>query len=167
MRWRERLAATPITIGVSLWVLVGVWFWASARSSTRLGPDIPFNWELAGKILLVGGIFAAVGVATTLIVYITRAWGVQRSYAGAEILARFCTNRAGEVILYPMGTHPNELRCYVRVRLPDGTSDEYECSFAIYQRVREGMCGRAVCKGNFLLAFYPYAPDTRTATPQS
>ncbi len=50
---------------------------------------------------------------------------------------------------------PHALRYYVRLRLPNGESDEFECSLALFQQLREGMQGRAVCKGNQLLAFYP------------
>lgn len=159
MQWRERLAATLLTIGAGMWVFVGVWFLAWARSTTRLGPDVPFRWDWAGQILLAGGILAAVGVGVALTTHFTRAWGIERAYPNARVLARFCTNRAGEPILYPMGTPPSELRYYVRLQLPGGTTDEYECSFALYQRVREGMQGRAVCKGGILRAFVPHAPD--------
>ncbi|GIV06821.1 MAG: hypothetical protein KatS3mg017_0023 [Fimbriimonadales bacterium] len=93
----------------------------------------------------------------TGIVYLTRRWGVQRTYPQASVIALFRTNQQGEVVVYPSGYPPHTLRYYVRLRLPSGESDEFECSLALFQQLREGMRGRAVCKGNQLLAFYPDA----------
>jgi hypothetical protein len=96
------------------------------------------------------------GFIITLIIYLGRRWGYQRVYTNTTVLALFCTNRAGEMIVYPMGFPPNEMRYYVHLGFSDGSSDEFECSSGLYQRLREGMRGEAVCKGNLLLAFYPY-----------
>jgi hypothetical protein len=61
------------------------------------------------------------------------------------------------MVIYPEGYAPHSLRYHVRLTLPNGESDEFECSLALFQQLREGMRGRAVCKGNQLLAFYPDA----------
>jgi|GEM_PF-4102222 len=97
------------------------------------------------------------GCVLLLIVYLTRRWGVQRTYLQASITALFCTNQQGEMVLYPEGYAPHSLRYYVRLALPNGESEEFECSLALFQQLREGLRGRAVCKGNQLLAFYPDA----------
>ena len=57
--------------------------------------------------------------------------------------------------MYPMGFPPDELRYYVRLSLSESSSDEFECSVTLYRRLREGMRGHAVCRGNSLLGFYP------------
>jgi len=154
MKARERLAASIIAIGAGIVVLVLVWivaWFGSRRGRYRL----PFPWDMAGWVALIGGFIALVGVIITLLTYLTRRWGTQRVYTDTTILALFCTNREGEMIVYPMGFPPDELRYYVRLSLSESSSDEFECSVALYRRLREGMRGRAVCKGNFLLGFYP------------
>ena len=157
MKARERLAASIIAIGLGICVLVAVWIvaWFATRRR-RFRPRPPFPWDIAGWIALIGIFIALAGVIITLLIYFTRRWGHQRTYPNTTILAMFCTNRAGEMIVYPLGFPPDELRYYVHLELPNGVSEELECSFALYRRLREGMRGRAVCKGNQLLAFYPY-----------
>jgi len=98
-----------------------------------------------------------VGCVLLLIVYLTRRWGFERTYSQTLIIALFCTNQQGEMVLYPAGYAPHSLRYHVRLTLPNGESDEFECSLALFQQLREGMRGCAVCKGNQLLAFYPDA----------
>jgi len=154
MKAREQLAATIIAIGAGIVVLVLVWivaWFGSRRGRYRL----PFPRDIAGWVALIGGLIALVGVIITLTIYLTRRWGLQRVYTDTTILALFCTNREGEMIVYPMGFPPDELRYYVRLSLSESSSDEFECSVTLYRRLREGMRGRAVCRGNSLLGFYP------------
>ncbi len=65
------------------------------------------------------------------------------------------------MIVYPMGYAPSELCYSVRLRLPDGESEEFECTPVLFQRLREGMEGTAVCRGNCLLAFYPVSASVQ------
>ncbi len=118
--------------------------------------DSPQTIWLTRQLFKWGAIIFVVGCFLLLVLYLTRRWGVQRVYLNTSIIALFCTNREGEMIVYPQGYSASELRYYVRLGLPDGSSDEFECSPALYWQLREGMRGRAVCKGNLLLAFYPY-----------
>lgn len=99
------------------------------------------------------GVFAT-GVGALALAHLTRRMGAERKYAGATILAYFVTDRRGEVILTPSVYPPEALRYHVRLRLPDGSSDEFECSAALFRQLREGEQGLAVCKGNALRAFY-------------
>ncbi len=104
---------------------------------------------------LVGGLIVLTGILVLLVVCLTRRLGREQSYSGAKIIALFCTNRQGEIILHPVEYAPNKLCYYACIRLPNGETDEFECSYALFQRLREEMVGRAVCKGNQLLAFQP------------
>jgi hypothetical protein len=153
MRMREKFVAGILTLGVSLLI-----FSVVIILPTRTRPRIsPYRIELSRQFFRWGASICGVGCVLLLIVYLTRRWGVQRTYHQASITALFCTNQQGEMVLYPEGYAPHSLRYHVRLTLPNGESDEFECSLALFQQLREGMRGRAVCKGNQLLAFYPDA----------
>jgi hypothetical protein len=153
MRMREKFVAGILTLGVSLLI-----FSVVIILPTRTRPRIsPYRIELSRQFFRWGASICGVGCVLLLIVYLTRRWGVQRTYLQASITALFCTNQQGEMVLYPEGYAPHSLRYYVRLALPNGESDEFECSLALFQQLREGLRGRAVCKGNQLLAFYPDA----------
>jgi hypothetical protein len=164
MKMRERVAAVVITIGLSILVLLGLWIWAMLASRKRargyrgeplIDISLPRDPETLAWIALVGGSIVFVGVLITLAVYLTRGWGRERTYPHTKILALFATNRDGQMVVSPAGLSPNDLRYYVHLELPNGSVDEFECSFALYRQLREGTRGRAVCRGNFLLGFYP------------
>jgi hypothetical protein len=153
MRMREKFVAGILTLGVSLLI-----FSIVIILPTRTRPRIsPYRIELSRQFFRWGASICGVGCVLLLIVYLTRRWGVQRTYLQASITALFCTNQQGEMVLYPEGYAPHSLRYHVRLTLPNGESDEFECSLALFQQLREGMRGCAVCKGNQLLAFYPDA----------
>jgi hypothetical protein len=153
MRMREKFVAGILTLGVSLLI-----FSIVIILPTRTRPRIsPYRIELSRQFFRWGASICGVGCVLLLIVYLTRRWGVQRTYLQASITALFCTNQQGEMVLYPEGYAPHSLRYHVRLTLPNGESDEFECSLALFQQLREGLRGRAVCKGNQLLAFYPDA----------
>jgi hypothetical protein len=153
MRMREKFVAGILTLGVSLLI-----FSVVIILPTRTRPRIsPYRIELSRQFFRWGASICGVGCVLLLIVYLTRRWGVQRTYLQASITALFCTNQQGEMVLYPEGYAPHSLRYYVRLALPNGESEEFECSLALFQQLREGLRGRAVCKGNQLLAFYPDA----------
>jgi len=74
MKAREQLAATIIAISAGIVVLVLVWivaWFGSRRGRYRL----PFPWDIAGWVALIGGLIALVGVIITLTIYLTRRWG--------------------------------------------------------------------------------------------
>lgn len=156
MKWREWLASAFLIVGISIYVILGIWITSHYSSRGRGRPQFP--WHIASKLALIGGGLVVVGVSATGVVYLTRRWGAQRDYPQAVIIALFCTDPHGEIIAYSGGYPPHALRYYVQLRLPKGESDEFECSLALFQQLREGMRGRAVCKGNQLLAFYPEKP---------
>ena len=153
MRMREKFVAGILTLGVSLLI-----FSAVIILPTRTRPRIsPHRIELATQFFRWGASICGVGCVLFLIVYLTRRWSFERTYSQTLIIALFCTNQQGEMVLYPAGYAPHSLRYHVRLTLPNGESDEFECSLALFQQLREGLRGRAVCKGNQLLAFYPDA----------
>ncbi len=162
MKWRERWASILLWIGASLWVVALFLVIPSRRGSGlrrfRFNPTL---WKAAGVLALIGGIFVLGGIVAIAIIHLTRRWGLRRVYPGATITARFYTNRQGEMIVYPMGYAPSELCYYVRLRFPDGQGEEFECTPALFQQLREGMEGTAVCKGNCLLAFYPVSASAQ------
>ncbi len=160
MKWRERWASIPLWIGMSLWA-VALFLIIPRRSRMRRFRFNPALWKLAGVLALIGGIFVLGGIVVIAIIHLTRRWGLRRVYPGATITARFYTNRQGEMIVYPMGYAPTELCYYVRLRLPNGEGEEFECTPALFQRLREGMEGTAVCRGNCLLAFYPVSASVQ------
>lgn len=155
MKKRVSIASLVLTLGVSIYILIGVWIVSHYSIPAHRRPQFP--WHVSVNLALIGGVLVVVGISTTGIVYLTRRWGFQHTYPQAFIIALFRTNQQGEMVLYPEGYAPHSLRYYVRLTLPNGESDEFECSLALFQQLREGMRGRAVCKGNQLLAFYPDA----------
>jgi len=48
---------------------------------------------------------------------------------------------------------PDQLRFFVRLRLPDRTDEEFECAPEVFQTVGEGTTGEAVVKGKWLCQF--------------
>jgi hypothetical protein len=147
---RERLAAFVITIGLSILVLLGLWIWAQLASRRRVRGyrgepliDIPLprDPETLMWIATIGGSITLLGVLMTLLIYLTRGWGHERTHAHAKVLALFATDRDGQVVVSPAGLPPNALRYYVHLELPNGSVDEFECSFALYRQLLEGRTG--------------------------
>jgi hypothetical protein len=157
MRMREKFVAGILTLGVSLLIFSVVIILPTRTERMSNRPVSPYRIELSKQFFRWGASICGVGCVLLLIVYLTRRWGVQRTYLQRSIIALFCTNQQGEMVLYPEGYAPHSLRYHVRLTLPNGESDEFECSLALFQQLREGLRGRAVCKGNQLLAFYPDA----------
>lgn len=121
----------------------------------QLDLPLPRDPETLMWIATIGGSITLLGVLMTLLIYLTRGWGRERTYAHAKVLALFSTDQDGQMVVLPAGLPPNALRYYVHLELPNGSVEEFECSSALYRQLLEGARGRAVCKGNFLLAFYP------------
>lgn len=157
MRMREKFVAGILTLGVSLLIFSVVIILPTRTESMSNRPVSPYRIELSRQFFRWGASICGVGCVLFLIVYLTRRWGFERTYSQTLIIALFCTNQQGEMVIYPAGYAPHSLRYHVRLTLPNGESDEFECSLALFQQLREGMRGRAVCKGNQLLAFYPDA----------
>jgi hypothetical protein len=152
---REKFVAGILTLGVSLLIFSVVIILPTRTGGIR--PVSPYRIELSKQFFRWGASICGVGCVLLLIVYLTRRWGFERTCSQTLIIALFCTNQQGEMVIYPAGYAPHSLRYYVRLALPNGESEEFECSLALFQQLREGMRGRAVCKGNQLLAFYPDA----------
>jgi hypothetical protein len=150
---REKFVAGILTLGVLLLILSVVIILPTRTERMSNRPVSPYRKELSKQFFRWGASICGVGCVLLLIVYLTRRWGVQRTYPQASVIALFRANRQGEMVIHP--DTPHALRYYVRLRLPNGESDEFECSLALFQQLREGMQGRAVCTGNQLLAFYP------------
>lgn len=156
MRFREQLAAFVLIVG-ALMVVIGAIMVLPHRSDRyRSREAVQARREQGLRLIQWGAVVGVVGVGVTAVIHLTRRMGWERSYSGTTVLARFVANRQGEVIFEPSVYPPQELRYYVRLRLPDGESDEFECLPALHSRLREGSIGRAVCKGNQLLAFHPH-----------
>ncbi len=159
MRRREQFVASIMVTGLSL-LLAGlsmvIAMSRSIASYTPSNPQTQVQTQLLLKQLFGWGTAVVVfGCLLFIVIYLARRWGLRRVYPGATITTRFYTNRQGEMVVYPMGYAPTELCYYVRLRLPNGEGEEFECTPALFQRLREGMEGTAVCRGNCLLAFYP------------
>lgn len=156
MRLREQLAAFVLIVG-ALMAIIGVIMVLPQRSDRyRSYEAVRAQRERGWRLIQWGAVVCGLGVGVTAVVHLTRRMGWERSYSGTTVLARFVTNRQGEVIFDPAVYPPQELRYYVRLRLPNGESDEFECLPALHRRLQDGAVGRAVCKGNQLLAFHPH-----------
>jgi hypothetical protein len=158
MRAREKLVAFVLIVGAYLLAA------AIRIELAMMEPEASYTYTtfsqgewLRNQLLKWGTIIFVIGCFLLLVTYLTRRWGFERTYSQTLIIALFCTNQQGEMVIYPEGYAPHSLRYHVRLTLPNGESDEFECSLALFQQLREGMRGCAVCKGNQLLAFYPDA----------
>jgi len=155
MQRREKFVAFVLVMGLSMIIAaIGIELAMMAPAASYTYADYPLGEWLRNQLIKGGSITTLVGVFLLLIIYLTRRWGRERSYSYAKIVALFCTDQQGEIIVYPQEYAPNELHYYVHLALPNSESDEFECSYALFQRLKEGMTGRAVCKGNQLLAFH-------------
>ena len=156
MRARETLVAFVLIAGAYLLVAgISIELAMMEPGASYTYADSSQGEWLRNQFFKWGSIIFVIGCFLLLVVYLTRRWGSQHTYPQAVIIALFCTDQQGEVVVYPEEYPSHTLRYYVRLRLPKGESDEFECSLALFQQLREGMRGRAVCKGNQLLAFYP------------
>lgn len=155
MRKREEIVAFVLVAGLALVIAaIHVEMWLASSTASYIDRISATGEWLRTQLVRWGFAVTLIGIFLLLIVYLTRRWGRERSYSYAKIVALFCTDQQGEIIVYPQEYAPNELHYYVHLALPNGESDEFECSYALFQRLKEGMTGRAVCKGNQLLAFH-------------
>jgi hypothetical protein len=73
-----------------------------------------------------------------------------------RILARFATDRRGNMIAEYEADQDDKARFYVRGVYPNGEVDEYEVSPEVYFSCGEGMTGQAEVQGRWIGRFIPY-----------
>jgi len=100
---REKFVAGILTLGVSLLIFSVVIILPTRTESMSNRPVSPYRIELSKQFFRWGASICGVGCVLFLIVYLTRRWGFERTYSQTLIIALFCTNQQGEMVIYPAG----------------------------------------------------------------
>lgn len=110
-----------------------------------------------GITLMVSGLLIALGVLGYGIwLDHTRHRGPQRTLAPVQVVATYVLDKMTQTTVpYWQDYPPEQLRFYVRLRLPNRQHEEFECAPEVFQSVGEGMRGEAVVQGNWLCQFRP------------
>lgn len=168
MRVRERLAGIILLLGASLWVVAGLWFvslirprWGRRRSIMKLAVQL----QQIRYLLLIGAVLLLIGIIVLLIIYLTRRWGRERTIPEAVVVSRFAMDSEGQMWFSCDGLEAQMRGFYVQLRLPDGSVEEYECTYGLYRQLKDGAKGRARCRGSQLLAFYIQAGTSDSIVP--
>jgi hypothetical protein len=71
------------------------------------------------------------------------------------VVARFAINEIGEMIFDNFDFDAPNARYYVRLKMPDGRDEEFECAQELLNQVGEGMVGNVQINGRWLGSFVP------------
>lgn len=91
-----------------------------------------------------------------------RTKGAQRTLNPVYVVAAYVVDKnTQEIAPYWRDYPPEQLRFFVRLRLPNRRDDEFECAPELFSGVGEGMLGEAVVQGNWLCRFKPIRTEPR------
>jgi len=81
--------------------------------------------------------------------------GGVRMMSECYVVARFAVNEIGEMIFDNFDFDAPNARYYVRLKMPDGRDEEFECAHDLVMQVGEGMIGNVQVNGRWLGSFIP------------
>lgn len=157
MRRHEQVISTVLTVGAGLCILavIGVLSLLSPRRRyLKSWVSLAHGLQIMKVLALVGVAILIVGFLLFVFAYLTRRWGRTRVFEGATVIARFAIDPDGQMCFTVGGLEAQMRGFYVQLRLPNGEVEEYGSSYGLWRQLKNGMRGRAVCKGNQLQAFY-------------
>lgn len=120
--------------------------------------------DSSGMVIVAMGIgLMVLGLLTALGVLVYGIWldrtrykGPQQTLAPVQVVATYVLDKMTQTTVpYWQDYPPEQLRFYVRLRLPNRQHEEFECAPEVFQSVGEGMRGEAVVQGNWLCQFRP------------
>ncbi len=154
---REDQIASMLIIGIVMLVIGGFLFMVGLMIKivilVALGPIL-----VAGGVGLAGwavffGHFTNRSVAKSGVQWIN----------GCYIVSRFAIDQNGEMLFSDFeDADLPKIKYYVRVKMPSGNDQEYECSRELISQVGEGSRGGIQVKGRWLSSF---APEPRPEQP--
>lgn len=123
-------------------------------SALGLHSKSPLILIALGPIMVVGGIALA-------------GWGVFAGHmtnkkadsSGVQwipncyVVGRYEMNQIGEMIFSDFNYDEPKSKFFVRLKLPDGSDQEYQCSPELMDQIGEGMIGNVQVKGRWLGSF--------------
>lgn len=155
MGWRERVVSVFFVAAASMWVMAGVLLAVLLHPRTHRPLETDFILlRIIGYLAAAGSILLVIASIVMSVLYLTRRWGRERTLHKVEIVSLFAIDHDGEMRFQTYGAESEMRGFYVKLRLPDGSLDEFECPFSLYRQLRQGAFGTAVCKGVQLVAFY-------------
>ena len=109
-----------------------------------------------GPILILGGLcLAGYGVFSGMSFNKKASTGGVRMMSECYVVARFAVNQIGEMIFDNFEFDAPGARYYVRLKMPDGRDEEFECAHDLVMQVGEGMIGNVQVNGHWLGSFIP------------
>ncbi len=153
MRRKEQFVSTVLLLGAGLWVATGIML-VDSLSPHPYRINRYHRLMLIGNLFMIGAFIFGIGIFCLAVVYLTRRWGQKCSIEGVVVISRFAINSEGQICFDCDGLETLMQGFYAHLQLPDGSVEEYECTYSLYRRLKEGAKGKAVCQGNQLLAFY-------------
>jgi len=104
----------------------------------------------------LGVLMVAAGLGYGIWLNANRATGPRKVWDGVRVVARYGYNRDGIMLTSEFDLEvADDPKYYVRLLLPDGRQDEFECTPAVYFQAGEGMLGDAEVQGKWLGHFKP------------
>ncbi|MFQ3611983.1 MAG: hypothetical protein SNJ72_10880, partial [Fimbriimonadales bacterium] len=139
---------------------------------TCLGGIVNFTRHGDPSLLLIAWLGVAVAVAGILIMAGVFGYGIwldRNRFKGPQttlnpvyVVATYVVDRTTQETVSYWREYPVEqLRFFVRLRLPNRRDDEFECAPELFSSVGEGMMGEAVVQGNWLCSFKPMQTEPR------
>lgn len=112
---------------------------------------------LAIVVIAIGALMVGGGLFYGGWFEMRRTKGIRRTVDYFRVLARFATDRQGNLLMseWEIDAH-NKVRYYVRGDYPNGSVGEYEVAEEVYFACGEGMTGQAEIQGRWLGRFVPY-----------
>ncbi len=137
--------------------LVGICGLGAVVNYTRWGDSTGMLIVGAGITMMVAGLLLILGVLGYGIwLDRNRIKGPERILAPVYVIATYALDKATQsTVPYWHEYPPEELRFYVRLRLPDRRQEEFECAPEVFQSIGEGKTGEAVVRGYWLCQFRP------------
>lgn len=158
---KELWVGIAVTVGFVLVAIgFGLGYLLAAGGLLRLaktGDPTFLAYSGIGPILIAVGVLLIVGAIVYGIVYVRKreTSKVAYAYSGTVVLARYAMDPQGDMRFDPEPPEDSSYRLFLRLRLPDGTSDEYRVGPEVYVTAGEGMSGTAFIQGDWVGRFQP------------
>ena len=153
---KEGQIATLLMLGVGA-IIVGVLvFMFAIVIGMRVSGSGGMILMALGPILVVAGeVMAGIGVASGHSVNRAATNAAVVNLENCYVVARFGINETGEMLFNDYDWDLPRMRYYVRLKMPNGLDEEFECSYELLSQVGEGMVGNVQVKGRWLGSFTP------------
>lgn len=115
---------------------------------------------MIGPIVFVLGLaLVSIGLLSGFAYNKSRSTGSVKRIPDVQIQAVYGFNSIGHMVFTELDLCLPKGKLFVRVGLPNGTSEELRCSWPVLCQCGEGMRGIATVQGDWLGAFEAYPPE--------